>query len=109
VLILFKILVQDKERWSQCATSHPHRPAVPSVQGFTIGGQKIKIETNRWSSNRVMPNFQALLGGQESGQEQKSQIGGDIFEPITEYIQKQNCSMALSCDDGSHGYHARKR
>jgi hypothetical protein len=90
------ILVQDKERWSQGATSHPHRPAVPSVQGFTIGGQKIKIETNRWSSNRELPRLQALLGGQEGGQEQKRRIGGDVFEPITEYSQKQNCCMALS-------------
>jgi len=61
------ILVQDKERWSQGATSHPHRPAVPSVQGFTIGGQKIKSATNRWSSNREMTKYQALLGGQEGG------------------------------------------
>ena len=72
MLILFMILVQDKERWSQSATSHPHRPAVPSVQGFTIGGQKIKIETNRWSSNRKMRKFQALLGGQEGGLDQKT-------------------------------------
>lgn len=90
------ILVQDKERWSRCDSSHPHRPAVPSVQGFTIGGQKIKSATNRWSSNRETPIFQALLGGQEGGQEQKWRIGGDIFEPITEYSQKQNCCMALS-------------
>lgn len=74
VLILFMILVQDKERWSRCDPSHPHRPAVPSVQGFTIGGQKIKNETNRWSSNRKMPTFQALLGGQEGEQEQKRTI-----------------------------------
>lgn len=90
------ILVQDKERWSQGDPSHPHRPAVPSVQGFTIGGQKIKIETNRWSSNREMPKFQPLLGGQEGEQEKKRQIGGDTFEPITEYGQEQNCCMALS-------------
>ena len=49
-------------------TLHSQRSAVPSVQGFTIGGQKIKIETNRWSSNREKLKFQALLGGQEGGQ-----------------------------------------
>jgi len=66
------ILVRDKERWSASAPSRPHRPAVPSVQGFTIGGQKIKIETNRWSSNREMPKFQTLLGGHEGGRVQKT-------------------------------------
>lgn len=96
MLILFMILVRDKERWSASDPSHPHRPAVPSVQGFTIGGQKIKIETNRWSSNREKPKFRSLLGGQEGGQVQKRRIGGDIFEPITEYRQKQNSCMALS-------------
>ena len=70
--ILLMILVRDKERWSASDPSHPHRPAVPSVQGFTIGGQKIKIETKRWSSNREMPKFQPLLGGQEGEQEKKT-------------------------------------
>lgn len=60
VLILFMILVQDKERWSQSATSRPLRPAVPSVHRFTIGGQNRTNGTNRWSDGERMPKFQSI-------------------------------------------------
>ena len=65
------ILVQDKERWSHSATSRPLRPAVPSVQRFTIGGQNRTNGTNRWSDGERMPRFQSMYGGQKGGQMQK--------------------------------------
>ncbi|RJQ27884.1 hypothetical protein C4565_04545 [Candidatus Parcubacteria bacterium] len=58
------ILVQDKERWSQSATSRPLRPAVPSVQRFRVGGQNRSNGTNRWSDGERMPILQGLSGGQ---------------------------------------------